>query len=426
MTDLAKRVKKINQQIASLMEENTQHKANLHFLDQQSLITEANLRQIMSKKDKQRNYIGKDGKALFEFDEVMNNVKQINEEYDITSDETTGKVWIASTNGEVIIQGVIAGYVPKDSEKPAPGAEFIYLEGKPNREPKEGEYHDAMFSGAIHFENLPLKTFATLVKGKEEVKDEKLDKQKETTSSDIRADFIPALPTKGELSKISAGQLKPPKCSRTAKANWWKLLREKYPDSFDHGGNWLGLVDSKPNMSPNFVDGRTLDIDNKKDVQELVIEEEGKAVSEPVKPANDRGRGVPGLLTSTGQGNAITNMTDDKIKNGFFLGRLFEKGYAIISTPAKEGDFEKSAFLICNKEKTAKFLNIGLNRSQSFVTKVDGAEPFHIRELKKEFFEDTPENKKVLVWWITNAVSALQALGTQDKDIESIKEQISA
>jgi len=405
MNELLKRVKKINQQIATLQDINQRALGNLTFLDKQSLITERNL---MSKQ--QRNYIGKNQIELFEFDETMNNITQIKKEYDITSDETTGKVWIASVNGDVIIQGVIDGYVPNKAidGSPKPGAEFVWTEGKPKS--KKGQYHDALFSGAIRFENLPLQTFAAAIK-QEEKKNEEPIKSKQPNN-------LPTFPTEAELRDVPAGQLKPPKCSRSEKSAWWTALRERYPNSFDSGGNWIGLKSDNYPIKPIIVDGTTLIKDN----EEMVIEENEEPVKERVDPKN---KGVPGLLQSTGQGNAITNMVDEKINNGFFLGRFYgKKGYAVISTPAKEGEFEKSAFLICNKEKTAKFLNLGLSRNESFAPKVDGADVFHIRELKKDFFEDTPKNRKILVYWITNAVTALQALGTQEKDIEDIKTQI--
>lgn len=389
-------------------------------------------KQTPEQKDQARTYgriLKGDGTPAIMFDDVINNYDRVNTDYDITIDQTTGEVWIGSNSAEAgsLIQGVIKGYLKPNQEPLPPGAEFNYvIKGKVSPPSKIGT-RAALFSGSIYFEDLPVDVFATEPKvqvtdlkvedttsaGKV-IKDEKQQEsdRSQQTNSDIQhtengsaedntkqavspsTRFI--FPSESELRTIAKGKLKPQSgLSRTERKEWNAILRKKYPNCFDAGGNWIGFNVSSDTTAPVAPPA----IPN--------VEEKT-----PNKTTN-----ALGLLGETGVGNSITRMTDAKVRNGYMLARLFPgKGYALVSTPAKDGDGEKSAFIICNKERTARFLLAGLEKSPSFSTRVDGCEVLRASILKPKYFEDD----RLYVYWITNAVTALMALGMQSKETEDV------
>lgn len=416
------KLKKVNAQLEAEIAKFLKAKSEVERLAQLTLLYHESQRKLQMTQQTPKQEVKKtygralryDGKPAIEFDDVFNNYDKVDDDYDITIDETTGEVWIASNHDKAgsILQGVIKGFLKRDQEPAPPGSEFNYvIKGKPSEESKGGTRR-AMFSGAIYFENLPADVFASgqqklKFDKQEEIKPEKKDDTKPEQNRRVEADnsvdeskFV--FPSEDDLRKIKKGQLKPQAgLSRNGRKKWNDTLRQKYPNCFDTGGNWIGFGDSSDNSNAN----NSADTD--RNVQDKGLKE-SKSVN------------VLGAMGETGMGNTITKMTDEKIRNGFMLARYFDgKGYAIVSTPAKAKNFNKSAFIVCNKERTAKFMLAGLMRNQSFSQQVDGCDVFKVTELKKKFFEDDT----LYVYWITNAVTALQALGTQERDIQDIREK---
>jgi hypothetical protein len=397
-------------------------------------------------KGEEFGYKNHNGDEAIEYNEVTNDIPAINKEYSITVDQVSGKVHIANdlAGSEVILQGIISGYIAKEKDKPAPpGAHFD------NTLPqKEGELKCALFSGHIYFENLPVDLMGDAVTAEQATgtenqiemelsKDEKKELVKEKAKArraekaaekkankaeeerllkqigddDEKKQAGPKeevrleLPPGDSLRTLTKGQLKPPRgSSRTQRNAWWSELRELYPQCFDTGGNWIGWSDADSNNTDSSVMAV-----NKPPVQAT------KKVPKVPKVVVDK---VPGLLKSVGDGNRMTNMADKSIRQGLILGALITgKGYSTLSTPTEVGDESGSALIIVNKPRTGKFMLAGLARNASFSKKVQGYDLVDVMVFHTKYFTEDS-----LVYYVTNAASALQELGTQDKDIVDIKE----
>lgn len=344
-----------------------------------------------------------DGKPAVYFDEVNNNYDLITKEYSITIDATTGQFWIASDleGAESIIQGNIRGYIPREYE--VPGAAFDYVVDQTGI---KGQVKRAKFSGIIYVEDLPVEVFESKKITKSVEENEKSTVEDKAKSRNNTTELKFDYPSREELMKVRAGQLKRPdhpitgkKLSRAERRAYNAGLRALYPEAFDAGGNWVGFTSADDQVHTQI---------------------ETKHKDQSQQKANKE-QNVLGLMGETGVGNTITKMTDKRIPSGFMIARFFPgKGYGITSTPAKDGEFSRSALIICNKERTGKFMLSGLMRNKSFSEKVDGCDIFKVSELKKKFFEDDT----MYVYYVTNAVTALQALGTQSKILEEIKSKV--
>ncbi len=360
------------------------------------------------------------GEPAVEFDEVMNDVEGTFKEMDITLETHSGKVYIAAKDGNVILQGIVAGYIKPEHRATMAGShmDFVGAEGKSPDLPSEHQ-KPALFSGTIYFEDLGVTVLETkgtevdksVEKEKEdEPKQDKKEEQKETKAPDIEKDTdddvrkktekvdenvgVPPIPTEEELKAIPAGQLQPKKgFSRQGRKIFWDRLRELYPEAFDQGGNWLGMsAPEKPPKEKSKV---------KPNAKELKVDQS-----------------PPGSMKEIGKENRMTNMTDPTILNGIFIGKHFKgKGYSVVSTP---GEDEDSAFIICNKPRTAKFVMAGMARNNGFAKLLVGCDQYPITEFKDKWFENAGQR----VYFVVNAVTALAALGTQKKDIEDIVEAI--
>lgn len=412
-------LKRINDKLTGLIDEYLSAKVGIENIAQLTILSLESQRKLImgnktpeQKEDKKTysKFLTVHDKPVVEFDDVTNNPAKLSEDYDITIDDSNGEVYIASNHDKAgtMIQGRIKGFIKRDQN--IPGAEFNYVIDGKLSQPSNAGLRKARFSGTIYFENLPVDVMTTgqqklSFDKKEEVKPNVQQKQESVGSKETDTSKF-EFPSEDALRKIKAGQLQPQKgLSRTERRAWNNVLRVKYPQCFDARGNWTGFPDTTNgnNATPS-VDTNTV-----------------SRPKDEVKVKETKSVNALGLMGETGVGNAITKMTDEKIKNGFMLARYFEgKGYAIASTPAKEGDFEKSAFIVCNKERTAKFMLAGLERNPSFATRVDGMGVFKISELKAKYFEDDT----LYAYWVTNAVTANKALGTQDRDIEEIKSRI--
>jgi len=387
----------------------------------------------MSKQALESEVMDVHGEPAITFDEVINDPKSGFEEMDISLETKSGKVFIASAlkGAKVILQGIVKGYISKDSAADLPGATLDYVAAKGLSPDVDTEFSKAaLFSGSIYFEKLPVTVLETKGEDKDqltlplfedkvkpEVKAEEKESKAEpkekgdTTStgktikdnkiSDVE---LPPIPSKVELETIKAGQLKAKQgFSRQARRIWWEKLREMYPKYFDKGGNWLGMgedVKAEPTEENDKVTTKAVELVKK------------------ARPLTNVKQDPPGTMIEIGAGNRITNMTDETILTCLFIGRFFEgRGYSVISTP---GEGDEAAFILCNKERTAKFMIAGMRRNRGFKELVEGCNIYPVTEFKEKWFKK--ENQ--LVYFVTNAVTALQALGTQEKDIADIVEQL--
>lgn len=329
-----------------------------------------------------------------ERDDVINNQAMIAKEYSITIDQVTGKIYFAGEleNSQVIIQGIVPQF--HKNHKQLPAMSFDYT--------KKINGRNATFSGFIYFEDLPVDA---LVNGnlvgsnglpvpvKKDEKDDKIEdaivieeeieEKTETKSTEELEHMIP------NLAEIRPKTLKPPAgLSRTKRKKWWDAVREKYPDAFDARLNYIGFPD-------------------KQKEPDKVVSEEKKEDAKPVVSNEPR---PPKIKPSavTGIGNEFTNMADPKVRSGYFMGKFFpaKDAYSVISTPAET--FENSRLIFCNKARTAEMLLQALNSSPSFGEALNGEEKVYpATNLRQGVFTSDR-----LVYYVTNAVTAAQALGS--------------
>ena len=415
---LSYELKKINKQLATeycLIEEAMKNVKRVNELA--ILYIKSNKSYEMS--DKQwSEFKNHRGESIIEFDEVMNNANMIANEYDITIDQVTGKVWLAGNakESECIIQGIITGYISKDKDIPGAGFDYVDICDVHKKEKKTEVYKPARFTGSIFFEDLPVLVFTppkkAEIKGEEsQIEDAKYSEVENDDNIDIK---IPNFET---LRLIKKGQLKPPRgLSRTTRKRWNIALRKKYPVAFDESGNFIGF------NIPDEV-SKELDISTLRGKYPDAFNNDGDFVG--FKPSDK----VPNhevvkhdnVVMEPGKGNLITTTLDARMSGKFFIGKLYEgRGYAVVSTYSKDGRFEDAAWIICNKERTAQFVLDGLHACPGFAKLVKDNEVFSVKVLKKSYFN----SESVPVYFITDAVGALKALGTAEEDIDIIKHRV--
>lgn len=337
-------------------------------------------------------------KALIERDEVVNNPTMIANEYDITVDQQNGKVFFAGNldGSEVIIQGVLSAYA-----KDKPAAAFDFTENYGTDRNKK----NAVFSGYIYFEKMPVDV---LVDGKLVGKNGLAEDKKEVEEAKVIAEYVEEKQAEAEekasddlivirlgaqdymipdLSKERPKTIKAPEgLSRTQRSAWWNRVREAYPDAFDVNKNYIGW-------------GRAPEKEEKDWGKEAKEQKEEKPAQRQPKPKPE---------AVTGVGNEFTTMADQKVRSGYFMGKYFpsKDAYSIIGSPAET--FDGSKFMFCNKQRTAEMLLKALHSSPSFGEKLNGEEQVYpATNLKNQVFVES--NK---VYYITNAVTAAQALGS--------------
>lgn len=331
--------------------------------------------------------------GIIERDEVFNNIALIAKEYDITIDIVTGQVWLASNhdNAVVILQGLLPGYSKEnDIQGTIAFDRSNLIEGT-----------NARFTGAIYFKDLPCNTVrnGTLEKVNKdgvEVEPAKVVSEEIAQPKPVekQTDLPASLP---DLDKSRPKTLKAPDgLSRTQRKIWWDAVRAKYPDAFDSSMNYIGY----PKVAEKADDNtKLLPAETQPPLKNVVKEE-------PLKRANP-----------IGDGNVATTMAAQPVRAGYFMGIYFpaKDGYSVISAPATE--FDKSKLIFTNKERTAEILLEGLRKNPSFAKKLNGEEKvFPALVLKPALF-----NGNTHVWFVTNPVTALQALGDQVTEEQKAK-----
>lgn len=342
-----------------------------------------------------------------ERDEAINNEVIIATEYDISLDVANGKVFIASNldNSNVIIQGIMTAYRKGNAKR---GDETITLD----REGLESIGGDvtAFFTGNIFFEHLPCTVVVNGTKEsvvqaiEEQAKEEKVVEEAVIVAEEKAVDTqkYPDLTKDTFKGPIVA----PSGLSRTERKTWWQTLRKMYPDKFDANGNYV-MAAAPVVQSPQKVE------------QETQITEALVAIKAEEKPkAQER---APKLLKASelgfGAGNSFTNMADHKIRSSFFMGQYFpsKDSYSVLSTPAKI--FEQAKYIFINKERTAEMFLAGLRSSPSFGKLLNG----HEMVVPATVLKNTTFTDKYPVYYVTNVVTALQALGLEEIPSEKVQ-----
>jgi hypothetical protein len=177
-----------------------------------------------------------------------------------------------------------------------------------------------------------------------------------------------------------------------------------YPEVFDANGNYIGYG------APAEQKAETKE---QKEITQALVEIKAEKKTEE-KPAP--------VLTNVkdiglGAGNSFMTMADHKIRASFFMGQYFpsKDSYSVLSTPAKI--FEDAKYIFVNKERTAEMFLAALRKSPSFTKLLNGHEvvvPATV--LKNTIFTD-----KYPVYYVTNVVTAMQALGLQAIAQEDVK-----
>lgn len=351
----------------------------------------------------QRNHqMTENQKPPIECDEVVNNLKSLNEEYDITYNEENGKLFLAYN-----------GTKPDGKSPSEVIVQFINLAKHPGKDKLVGltidrtrpKYRDGLLSGIFYIENLPVDLMEKLPSVEENKAEEKKEVTKEELSPKVASSLtaMTLVDKEGKIvesdryglrvNNLAPTALKAPQgFSRSERKEWWDTLRKEYPDGFDKGGNYIGF--------------------NVEEKKETIAPTEIKA-----KPKSQLG-----LLTETGAGNGIYSIIDARVDDRTcFIGRYFEQknAFAIVSTPTAIGDEHSSAMLFFEKERTADFVLKGLLKSPSWQSKLEGCEVFKASQLSKTIRSDRNRS----IYFITNAVTALIALGTQksEKEIKDVE-----
>jgi len=329
-------------------------------------------------------------KEEIERDEAINNESLIAKEYDISVDVATGKVFIASNldGSEVIIQGIMPAY---RKDNPLKGAEAISFDRE-----KLQEGCNAYFTGNVFFDHIPC---TTVVNGTKEGSTPKVViEEAKVVSEEKKAEPVSTEETKYPNLSVTRPKtvVAPQGLSRTQRKDWWSALRKMYPEAFDVTGNYIGYGESKQKEES---------AEQKEITQALVAIKAEKAMPKVDAPLVTDFKNV-----GVGAGNAMTNMADHKIRSSFFMGQYFpsKDSYSVLSAPAKI--FEDAPYIFVNKERTADMFLAGLRKSPSFTKLLNGHEivvPATV--LKNTVFSD-----KYPAYYVTNVVTALQALGLQE------------
>lgn len=334
-------------------------------------------------------------KEEIEKDEAINNEVLITKEYDITVDVATGKVFIASNLGgsEVIIQGIMPAYRKDNTTK---GGETIAFD-RENLQPGRNAY----FTGNVYFEHIPCDT---VVNGSKEPTATKVIIEDAEVISEVKTEDVKTeTPVIGypDLAKNKPKiVVAPTGLSRTQRKEWWNELRKRYPEAFDVTGNYVGYgkIEQKEESA------------EQKEITTALVEIKSEVAVPGSKPKEATNLGF-------GAGNSFTTMADQKVRSSFFMGQFFpgKNSYSVLSTPAKI--FEESRFIFVNKERTAEMFLGGLRKSPSFTKLLNGHEAVTpATVLKNAIFTD-----KYPVYYVTNVVTALQALGLQEIAQEKVK-----
>lgn len=371
---------------------------------------------ILLSKSQMEYTMNQNQKPPIEHDEVVNNLKGLGDEYDITYNQEDGKLYIAyngfkadgKTNSEVILQFISVHKHPGKDK-------LVGLNIDKTRTSEFDGGRAGLLSGLFYIENLPIDLMEELPKIED--KEEKIDIGKEMKVDSDEPEHLQGLSGKVQaslramtrvtkegkiykedlygLKATNPANLKAPQgLSRSERKEWWDALRKAYPEAFDNGGNWIGYgqpsVSEKPKEDPPSI--------------------HKKAANTSL-----------GLLKETGAGNAITSIIDKRVdERTCFIGRFFEqkKAYAIVSTPTEVGKESGSAMLFFEKDRTANFVLEGLKKSASWETRLEGCQVYKASTLSQAIRGD----RNRTIYFITNAVTALKALGDQAKqEIEEAK-----
>jgi hypothetical protein len=204
------------------------------------------------------------------------------------------------------------------------------------------------------------------------------------------------------LIKSNPKTLKAPAgLSRQGRKEWWEKLRAVHPEAFDKGGNWIGFPSVGVKAAIEQIKGVEAYVKPKEEKKQPVVENKNSF----------------GLLKETGTGNLVTTIIDARVtKDCYFIGRYFQQknGFVIASTPAEHNTEKVSAMLFFEKFKTADFILKGLLKSPSWEGKLEGCGIHPITQLSSAVRTD----KQRHIYFITNGVTALQALGNQKKRIK--------
>lgn len=412
-------LEKVNEQLTEELIRFQSTKAEIERLAQLTILLSESQREYQMAQNK---------KPPIERDEVINNVKGLSEEYDITYSEEDGKLYLAYngkkedgvTPSEVILQFIAASKYP--DQKKATGLEIDRTKAPKGR--------SALLSGLFYLEGLPVDLMEKLpIEEETKSEEKKIDIGKEMETGDLHLmSFEKKMNLEGMSGKVVASlramakvdkqgnllaedvyglrkenpiNIKAPQgLSRTERKEFWDHLRSLYPEAFDKGGNWVGYgresVDEGSETS-------------KQDPPSVHKKDDTK-----IKP-----------LTETGAGNGIYSIIDARVdERTVFIGRYFKpkNAYAIASTPTHIGDEESSAMLFCEKERTANFVLEGLLKSPSWQNKIEGFGVHKVSTLSAKIRSD----RNRTIYFITNAVTALKALGTQKQTTEPERDVIDA
>jgi hypothetical protein len=338
-------------------------------------------------------------KEEIEKDEAINNEELIAAEYDITVDVATGKVFIASNldGSEVIIQGIMPAY---RKDNPTKGAETIAFDRE-----NVIEGCNAYFTGNVYFERIPCTTVVNGTKEgtKTDVVIEEatvISEDKVEAKEDVKTDEVKYPDLAKNKPKIVVA---PSGLSRTQRKDWWSALRKMYPEAFDVTGNYIGYgkVEQKEESTEQKAITTAL--------TEVKAEKPAAKVDVPLV-TDFKNVGV-------GAGNCITTMADHKVRASFFMGQYFpsKDSYSVLSAPAKI--FDNAPYIFVNKERTADMFLAGLRKSPSFTKLLNG----HETVVPATVLKNTVFTDKFPVYYVTNVVTALQALGLQEIAQEKTK-----
>lgn len=368
---------------------------------------------ILLSKSQMEYTMNQNKKPPIEHDEIVNNLKGLGDEYDITYNQEDGKLYIAyngfkadgKTNSEVILQFISTHKHPQKDKLPG-------LNIDKTRTSAQDGGRAALLSGLFYVENLPVDLMEELPK----VEEEKIDIAKEMKVDSDEPEHLQGISGKVQaslramtrvtkegniykedlygLKATNPTNLKPPQgFSRSERKEWWDALRKAYPEAFDNGGNWVGYGQPSASEKP------------KEDPPSI----HKKATNTSL-----------GLLKETGAGNLITSIVDKRVdERTCFIGRFYEakKAFAIASTPTQIGKETGSAMLFFEKDRTANFILEGLQKSPSWENILKGCQVYKVTSLKPEIRSD----RNRTIYFITNAVTALKALGDQAKqEVEEV------
>jgi flagellar assembly factor FliW len=403
---------KLNKVNAQILEEQAKLKqaiANIELIAQLTILTNKSLMEY---------HMGKEKFKPIEVDEVVNNPELLRKEYDITFNQETGKLFIANNAKEsTVIMQLMAYNMHPDRDQ-------LMGLAVDKTDPK-----DARLSGIFYLQNLPvdlmeaikpLEEKPNMGRGAESVRENK--KADEEAKIDIGKEYASLEEYEKDhstgddkdpfgLVKSNPKTLKAPAgLSRQGRKEWWEKLRAIHPTAFDKGGNWIGF--DKDNLSAYIKPEAEVT------KQDKTPSTNPNATLTFVKPVVVKDKAAFGLLRETGVGNLVTTIIDARItKDCYFIGRYFQQknGFVIASTPAVLNNDKVSAMLFFEKFKTADFILKGLLKSPSWENKLEGCGIHPITQLSSAVRTDKDRH----VYYITNGVTALMALGNQKKRVDN-------